>query len=159
MNETAIQKLTSEISSRTMWADEAIEETLKIASEKGYLRGPEVKIDAYDIQRGDKIHLVNRHGDPVPTEEIYTASRDWDHNGWEMPDDNFTFYLIDRPEPPKPQVEDLKPGTHFSASMLGDPVAEYVRGRGEEVFQLHKDVGFVAWSATNSDFAVVKVHN
>lgn len=159
MNETAIQKLTSEISSRTMWADKAIEETLKIASEKGYLRPAEVEIAYSDIQEGDKIHLVNRHDHPVPMEEIYTASKDQDHNGWEMPDDNFTFYLMHRPEEPKPQVEDLEPGTHFSASLLGDPVAEYVRGRGEEVFQLHKDAGVVEWSATNADFAVERVHN
>lgn len=161
MNETAIQKLTSEIASRTMWADAAIEETLKIASEKGYLRKPEVEIAYPDIQKGDKIHLVHRHDHPVPMEEIYTARHDEDYNGRLMPDDNFnlTFYLMHRPEEPKPQVEDLEPGTRFSASLLGDPVAEYVRGRGEEVFQLRKDVGVVEWSATNADFAVEKVHN
>lgn len=159
MNETAIQKLTSEISSGTMWADAAIEETLKIASEKGYLRKPEVEIAYSDIKCGDKIHLVNRHARPVPMEEIYTASKDQDHNGWVMPDDNFTFYLMHRLEEPKPQVEDLEPGTRFSASLLGEPVAEYIRGRGEGVFQLRKDVGIVEWWATNGDFEVEKVHN
>lgn len=159
MNETAIQKLTSEISSRTMWADAAIKETLKIASEKGYLRELEVEIAFSDIQKGDKIHLVNRHGHPMPTEEIYTASEDQDYNGFVMPDDNFTFYLMHRPEEPKPQVEDLEPGTRFSASLLSGAVAEFVRGRGEEVFQLRKDVGIVEWSATNADFEVEKVHN
>lgn len=153
-----IKELIEDIDKNSPWIIDATQDTVEHLNDKGLLREPEVEVPYLDIKEGDRIHLVYKTGDTDgPTEEIYVADHDRDYNGWSMPDEDFTFFLIDRPEPPKPGVEDLAPGVRFTARFLGGVLREYVSLKGGTVLALAS--GEAPIFAINNQFTVEEVHD
>lgn len=152
------KELIEDIDKNSPWAIDATRDVVEHLNDEGYLREPEVEVPYLDIKEGDRIHLVYKSGDTGgPTEEIYDADHDRDYNDWAMPDENFTFFLIERPEKPAIKVEDLEPGTRFQGRLLNGKNEEWIVLKDNEIYRVLDGSDY--WTPLNCDFDVEKVHD